>query len=383
MTSTVARPLRRLSGRVFAGDPRVWRWAALVAVPLVALISVHLIQPRDYNTGTDSVEVHGYVAVAQAREPVCVPGLLVPAGTARLRFKVMSTAQRRPALHLALQLGGRTIHSDLSPVVVRGSRVSSAVFSIPQLAARPSATPATACLTADGVVSLGGTALPSPPGIGPPTVGGVPISARIAVWYLPPRGARQSYVEAAGAILARASLFRPGWVGPWLYVLMFLGVLPALAYASVRCLALAAGGSRAAAGGHLAVRHRGRELRLLGIDLTSLPAARRDGPLRLHAVARRARTGTLARSGLFTAPVVDRRDACARSGGLLHRPPRGRLTAALARPAAARVLTAGRRSGAPRPMTAAATRRPRPTAPSTTQRSRRRTRRPGRRPSRS
>ncbi len=208
----------------------------------MALISVHLIQPRDYNTGTDSVEVHGYVAVAQAREPVCVPGLLVPAGTSRLRFKVMSTARRRPALHLALQLGGRTIHSDLSPVVVRGSRISSAVFSIPQLAARPSATPATACLTADGVVSLGGTALSSPPGIGPPTVGGVPISARIAVWYLPPRGARQSYVEAAGAILARASLFRPGSVGPWLYVLMFLGVLPALAYASVRCLALAAGG---------------------------------------------------------------------------------------------------------------------------------------------
>jgi Predicted membrane protein (DUF2142) len=226
---------------VLAGEGRVWRAAAIFALPLVLLVCFYCVRPRDYDTGTDSVEVHGYVAPAPVRQPVCVPGLQLPAGTARLRFRLSSRTQERPALHLALQIGGRTLHSDLRPVV-RGSRISTAVFAIPQLPARPSVTPASVCLTADDVVSWGGTQLPAPPAASPPTLRGVPLSARIAVWYLPRPGAQDSYLSAAGAILRRASLFRPWWVGPWLYVLLLVVVLPALALAAVRCLALAAAG---------------------------------------------------------------------------------------------------------------------------------------------
>ena len=43
----------------------------------------------------------------------------------------------------------------------------------------------------------------------PPTAGGTPLAGRIAVWYLPPAGAQRSYLARAGAILERASLFRP------------------------------------------------------------------------------------------------------------------------------------------------------------------------------
>jgi hypothetical protein len=235
---------RRIVAAVFAGDRRVWQMAALLAVPLALVASLYCVRPRAYNTGTNSVEVHGYVASPPAREPVCLPGLLIPAGTARLAFKLklISPPHERPALHLALQMGARTLHSDLRPVVVRGPRISTAVFAIPQRPARPSATPANACLTADDLVSWGGTPLGAPPAVSPPTLRGVPLSARIAVWYLPRRGARESYLSAASTILRRASLFRPAWLGPGLYVLLLLVLLPALALAAVRCLALAVAG---------------------------------------------------------------------------------------------------------------------------------------------
>jgi Predicted membrane protein (DUF2142) len=242
--TTLARSLGRVVATVFAGDRRVWQIAALCAVPLALLIGFYCLQERNYNTGTDNVEVHGYVARATAGQPVCIGGLLIPAGTARVRFRVLTRARQRPPLHMTLELFGRVVHSNLSPVPEKGGRATSAVFAIPELPAHPSASQASVCLTADGTVSYGGTALPAPPVSFPPTVGGTPVSARIAVWYLPPRGVKQSYLSAASAILGRASLFRPGWVGPWLYVLLLLAVLPALAFLTVRCVALAVDGVR-------------------------------------------------------------------------------------------------------------------------------------------
>ena len=55
---------------VFAGDRRVWRMAAAIAVPLALLVIANCAVPRDYNTGTDSVESHEYVAHAAAHEPL-------------------------------------------------------------------------------------------------------------------------------------------------------------------------------------------------------------------------------------------------------------------------------------------------------------------------
>ena len=60
----LARSLRRVPAAVFAGDPRVWRLAALFALPLALLVCFYCVRPQDYNTGTNSVEVHGYVARA-------------------------------------------------------------------------------------------------------------------------------------------------------------------------------------------------------------------------------------------------------------------------------------------------------------------------------
>jgi hypothetical protein len=223
---------------VFAGDRRVWRTAAVCAVPLVALILVYCLRPRPYVTGSDSVEVVTYVAPTPAGAQVCVPGLQLPAGTARVQLQLVSRTQERPELHMTLRLGGRTVRSSLPPVGVQASRISTPTFAIPELAAHPAYTAATLCLTAGDLVNWGGTPLSGAPPH-PPTLQGKPFPAQLAVWYLPPAGAQSSYVARAGAILRHASLFRPGAVGPWLYVLILLVVLPALALAAVRCLALA------------------------------------------------------------------------------------------------------------------------------------------------
>jgi hypothetical protein len=254
---------------VFAGDRRVWKIAAVAAIPLAALVAFYCLRPRDYYTGTDSVEAYTYVAEAHPGEPVCVPGLRIPAGTARIRLQLISRTRARPALRMALRLevstesqasdrnagsGSRqmsvpnagTIYGTLAPVTVPSNRVSAAVFTLPGLSAETSERPASLCLTASGLVNWGGTPLLAPPSAAPPTLGGTPVAGRIAVWYEPPAGSRRSYISRAGAILSRASLFRPSPVGPWLYALILLVVLPGLALAAVRCLAVAVAGGRSA-----------------------------------------------------------------------------------------------------------------------------------------
>jgi hypothetical protein len=173
---------------------------------------------------------------------VCVPDLHLPAGTARLRLQVISRTRTRPVLQLALRLGGRTVHSTLAPVAVSSNRISVAEFTIPGLAAEGSERAASICLTAADVVNWGGTPLPLPPATSPPTLAGKPLAGRIAVWYEPRSGSQRSYVARAGKILERAALFRPGPIGPWLYALLLIVLLPGLALAAVRCLALAAAG---------------------------------------------------------------------------------------------------------------------------------------------
>ena len=207
--------------------------------------------PRDYYTGTNSVEALSYVAEAPPGEPACVPGLRIPAGTARIQVQLISQTRARPALQMALMLTGvrRTIEGRLRPVRVGANRVSTAVFAAPGLTGVRSETPASLCLRSAGAVNWGGTPLPAPPSTNAPTVAGHPVAGRMAVWYLPPAGSRRSYLSHAGQILSRASLFRPRLVGAWLYIVILALVLPLLALASVRCLALASaqssGGLRA------------------------------------------------------------------------------------------------------------------------------------------
>jgi hypothetical protein len=216
-----------------------------LAVPLAGLIAFECLHPRTYFTGTNSVEAYAYLASTAAGEPLCVPALQIPARTAAVQLVLRSQTRLRPALKMTLLVGAREIRSGLQARRVPSDGVSSAVFAIPETPARPAETPASLCVSAAGFVSWGGTPFASLTSPLSPTIAGRRLAAGVAIWYLPRPGARASYVDRAGEILRRASLFRSGLVRPWLFVVILLVVLPLLAVASVRCLAVAvAAGAR-------------------------------------------------------------------------------------------------------------------------------------------
>jgi hypothetical protein len=155
------RKLRRIGARVFAGDPRVWRAATLLAIPLVVLIAFYFARSHDYYTGTNNVEAYRYVGRTPVGKALCVPDLQVPAGTARIRLAVRSHTRLRPSLTMTLELdsGRRTIESSLDPVRIQADRISMAVFAIPELPPHPAEEPASLCVRAADAVSWGGTPL--------------------------------------------------------------------------------------------------------------------------------------------------------------------------------------------------------------------------------
>ena len=224
----------------------MWRVALVAGLPLLALIAAYCLRPLPYYTGTNSVELYTYISETPAGEPLCIPDLEIPAETARIQLQLISRTSVRPAMSMSLTLQGasrRVIRSSLKPTEVAASHISVADFPIPTFPSRPAETRARLCVTAKDLVNWGGTPLPVAPSQ-PPTAGGHPLAARVAVWYLPPAGRHLSYVARLGRILKRASLFRPSGVGPWLYYLILIGVLPALGLLAVRCLAVASAAGR-------------------------------------------------------------------------------------------------------------------------------------------
>ena len=226
---------------VFAGDRRVWRIAALAALPLIALAAYYCLRPRFYDTGTNSVEALTYEAHTLGGTQLCIPGLRLPADSAFVQLSVISPEATRPPLQLVLRQGGRTIRSALPALQVVPNRASNVNFPIPQTPAHPASVPVGVCVSSARSIAWGGTPLSKPPSQ-PPTLAGKPLAARVAVWYLPRHGSERSFASRAGAIFARAALFRPGLVGPWVYPVLLFVLAPLLALAAVRCLALAVAG---------------------------------------------------------------------------------------------------------------------------------------------
>ena len=236
-----AATVRRAAAVVFAGDARVWRAAAIVAVPLFALVTYYCLRPRDYFTGTNSVEDPAYIAQTPTNVQICTSASLeIPAGTAIVRLRVRSPTRDRPALRLALHMGASTVYSRLAPLHVPQDRISNADFPIGRSADRPAASAAFLCATtSSGTIEWAGTSFSSFVPKSSNLNGLMPLEGELAVWYLPSPGSKHSYVQEAGQIFRRAALFRPGIVGAWTYPVLLFLVLPAIAVLAVRCLALA------------------------------------------------------------------------------------------------------------------------------------------------
>ncbi len=231
-----------MGAAVLAGDRRVWRIAALSALPFIALTAFYGLRPRFYFTGTDSVEAVSFETHTKPGAELCVPGLELPAHSAFVRLSLIAPTGMRPALHLLIHERGAFVQSQLPPLSVTPERTSNADFPIPENGAH--AVPVSLCVSSGGPAQWGATPLPVPP-TPAPTLQGKPLARAIAVWYLPPTSSRRSYLSRAGEIFRRAALFRPGIVGAWTYPLLLFLVLPLAALLAVRCLALAvAGGGR-------------------------------------------------------------------------------------------------------------------------------------------
>jgi hypothetical protein len=235
----------RLAGRVaepvlarLEGVNAVWWPASIVGVIMLGLIVWQLSIPREYFTGTDSIGVSSVVASVDTGQTLCVPGLHLPAETARVQLAVFAH-QPRFVAEMRVTAGGVTTSSKMLGITGPTS-LAFANASIPPRPPSPASMPATVCLTPlDGPVALGGM-------IGlqgnqvPALLDGAPVANRIAVWFLPPAGRERSLFAAAGAIFSRAALFRPGAVGAWTYPFLLFVVLPLLWALSLLLLVRAA-----------------------------------------------------------------------------------------------------------------------------------------------
>lgn len=230
------------------GSRAVWLPAAIVGVLAFGLIVRQLTIPRPYYTGTDSVDIASVVVYVNPGQSLCVPGLYLPAGTGAVQLALFA---QRPSVSAVVSVvaGDKTIVSRAG-AMTGGGNLAMLTAPIPVRPSSPEAVPSSVCVRPlDGPVGLGGM-VGLPLGFGLPHLSGVPIGARIAVWFLPPAGKERSLLSSAGAIFSRAALFRPGVVGAWAYPVLLFVVIPLAWLAALLLLA------RTAAGHPLRLRRR-------------------------------------------------------------------------------------------------------------------------------
>lgn len=231
-------PKRRLE-RIFPGDVWVWRAAGVVFAVLGIVLLVELLQPREYFLGSNSVAARDYVAPVKAGERMCVRDIRVPAGTQRVRWGIDTQNVPRIPVDMTVRLhGGPTLTGSL----VRSADTGFHKVDIAMNAPVPGGAPfrlADLCLAPQGtqgqIFVWGRTQLDLESK--PIEVGKQRLPNRVALWFLPLKHEQRSILSQLPKLFERASLFRPGFYGPWLFwVVLFAGV-PLLLYAAIRTMA--------------------------------------------------------------------------------------------------------------------------------------------------
>jgi 4-amino-4-deoxy-L-arabinose transferase-like glycosyltransferase len=240
--------------RVLAGDRRVWLAGGAVLLAALALMLFYLLRSEPHWTGTNSTGVRSLVAEVPDGARLCVPELDVPSGTGRVQLAMAWPERGRPALSATLETESGTRRANLpeADLAPAGWPVGVDV-DFQDLQVQGDSDEARLCLTPEGgPISLGGTAgllIGRPPG----TLDGEPLTGRITIRYLPPNREEASLLSRLGDALSRAALFRPSGVGTWLYVAIFLVLLPALWLIALRLLATRIAGMGSARGAAVAI----------------------------------------------------------------------------------------------------------------------------------
>jgi hypothetical protein len=238
----------------FAGDRRVWLIGGAVLAAFVLTILVSLLNDTEGYTGTNSVGVRSAVTDVPDGGRFCVGDFQVPDGTGRAQLSADWQGERRPAIAYTLR-AGKVVETGSIPAAALPAPGTPVPLDLPvrRLDVPGDAVAGRLCVTpSGGTLVLGGTA-----GIQadqrPPTLDGQPVPQRVAVRLLRPEGDSQTRLGALPEGIDRAALFRPGVVAPWLYVAIFLVVLPALWLVALRLLATRAAGLGTARGALVAL----------------------------------------------------------------------------------------------------------------------------------
>jgi hypothetical protein len=179
--------------------------------------------------GTNSVGQTDTVALVRRGQELCVRDLWLPRGAAAVTLGLGRASGPPAPVDLTLTAGGRVLRSR---TVVTRPRTSEALFRVPE---ERQGGPARLCLRSRGrVLAVAGT--PTEPFQGtnytptgrdvgiPPNaaVDGRPLPGLVAVGFR--EAGRASSLDKLGDAARRASLFRPGWVGPWTYLALLIAV---------------------------------------------------------------------------------------------------------------------------------------------------------------
>jgi Dolichyl-phosphate-mannose-protein mannosyltransferase len=232
-----ARPWHQ---RVFPGDRHVWLAGGGAILVLGIVLLVSLLVPREYFTGSNSVAARDYVAPAFADQPLCVDRIRVPLGTGRVRWGVDTRVDPRPALSGSLRLDDGTVIPMSAPASADHGfhRVDMTLNRPIPAAGGKDYRFGTLCMRpAQGQIFVWGRTqmgmTDKPLRVGKKQS----IPNRVALWFLPRDHEKRSILSQLPTIFERASLFRPGPVGPWTFWLLLFCVMPLLAYAGLRTIA--------------------------------------------------------------------------------------------------------------------------------------------------
>ena len=210
------------------------------------LFGGYLLKPRGYVVGSDGIRPRSVLGGFHAGAVVCTDRLLVAVATRRLEVELGgSGAGRPPALVSVLGADRRTLLGRTRVPAAPADAFAGVPVNLRPLVADSGpdrATVAYACITPHGHgLTIGGMAAPGVPGTSPTTsdqatIDGRPAGFRVTAVYRPAAGARESIVSRFSEMLRRAALFRPGFVGPWLYWLLVV-ILPLGGLLAVRAVA--------------------------------------------------------------------------------------------------------------------------------------------------
>ena len=193
----------------------------------VAIAGAVLLEPKQRLAGTGSVTPDSYVATLSRGHDLCLRRLVVPADSAAFRFWANPGSPRPATVEMTISRGGTVVYRR-TEVVRLMHAYSEVVFPMPR---QPRSTRAnTLCLRARlGALRIAGTrevgVLVKPTVV----VGGQPREMGIQYEFLRP--GRATGLSLIGTVLHRASLFKPGWIGPWTFYVCLVGFLALIAAA--------------------------------------------------------------------------------------------------------------------------------------------------------